>query len=810
MTEARLSKSRFFRTLSFPRVGIQPQGQWLPSHAWLRLAPLVALALSLLTLPVMAQEMAGPSLRASTQDGGAVGLPLIEESVRTVIDQGHATTRFAHTFQNETTEVLEGRYQIALGAVATATGFAYYNGEEKIVGEIFEKEAARQVYETVTGLGRDPGLLEQSGEGVFSFRVAPITSGEKKRVEVTTSQWLRESKNTIEYRVPVGRPQHTAEARILDTRKISKIWSPTHEISLERSERGAKVRVLRPRKTTGELILRYTVEQPDFHLSTAVHRSKGQDAYVVMSLASPPSAQSKRTPRDVTFVVDRSGSMSGAPLEAARRATEGVLKRLGDDDRVNVISFDDGVDALYERPRPVKDVRSDALAFVANIASGGGTDLALALAEAADRQEASGRTQVLLFLTDGQSDSQAALEAAKKAPPTLQLYSVGIGAGVDRALLSKLARDNRGRFTYVADEAHLEKDVDQLYSRIESPVLTDLQITVRGAQVHRLYPRLAPDLFENDQLTFAMRLRPNAKDEHATLVVKGKRDGKVQTFTKRIELSPSTRPWVGRQWGSARVDDLLEQMALSGETPELKRETIELALAYDLVTKYTSFLAIPASEITDAVRGTMEQERARRAAILKKHQDAAALSRTVMPPGDPVITVKAPLTSQGVTALFPFGLSLDLTYQPSREVWEGRFLVPNQVADGPYDVRIFVTDQEGVTAQTTTRYEIDSRAPAFSARTTAEIGGIQLVVEGDEPLRQVRVTLLGTGAALRLAGATCKSGGCSLEREGHERFRGLLELPPGTYRLRIVVTDDARNESVQVLTVVVPEPGEGC
>lgn len=748
-------------------------------------------------------------MQVVTEDGGSAQLPLIDEHIETVIDQGHAQTEFRHTFQNETTNNLEGSYRISLGAIATATGFAYYNGKTKIVGEIFEKEAARQVYETVTGSGRDPGLLEQTGEGQFSFRVAPIFPGEKKRVEVRAAQWLRQSGDVIEYRVPVGRPRHTARITLTDARPIGKIWSTTHNLKIQRTPRGAKITLEGGKSTKNGLVLRYQVNEPDFFLSTAIHRTAGQDAYVVLSLATPKGAKSQKAPRDVTLVVDRSGSMSGAPLEAARRATEGVLARLGDEDRVNVISFDDGVDALFDEPRPVRDARAEALAFIQGIGSGGGTDLALALSEAAAHQSNSGRTQVLLFLTDGQSDAQAALEAAKKAPKQMQLYTVGIGAGVDRPLLSKLSRENRGRFTFVSDESNLERDVDQLYSRIEAPVLSDLEVTVDGARMHRLYPRRAPDLFENDQLTFAMRLRAKQTSPDVTVKLRATRNGKKTLLTKKLKLGPTARPWVGRQWAAARVDDLLEQISVSGETPELKRETIELALAYDMVTKYTSFLAIPESEISDAVRGTMEEERARRAAIMKKHADAASLSRTIMPPGDPVITVRAPRSALGVTAVFPFGLNLDLSYQVDEESWEGRFLVPNDVADGPYDVQVFITDKDGTTTATTTRYEIDSRAPAFTARSTEEAGGVRLVVEGDERLREVRVSLIDS-TSMRLHGVTCKKGGCHLERETDTRFRGLVELPPGTHRIRVVVTDRARNESVQILTVVVPEQDGGC
>lgn len=808
------------RATSFRLVDLGTRSAWTEAHrkgaaktAGFAQALIVA-GLLLLSGAVQAQEMAAPSLITQTSEGGTQELPLVYERLRVVIDQGHAQTEFHHAFQNETGQSLEGSYQIALGTVAQATGFHYYVGETKIVGEIFEKEAARQVYEAVTGTGRDPGLLEQSGEGVFSFRVAPIAPGEKKRIGVSTSQLLRQTGTTLEYQAPLGRDGAGSTIELIDTRDLDKIWSPTHEFSETKTKRGRELRVLKKKGSSDRLILKYRVVEKDFEITAAVHRTAGHDGYVFLSLAAPEGLTQKKTPRDVTLVIDRSGSMTGSPLSAARNASKAVLGRLREDDFVNVVSFDDGTDALFGEPRLVKDARKEALSFVDSIEAGGGTDLALALSEAFRRMPAKGRPSVVLFLTDGESDPAAALKAAESAPKGVRLYTVGIGAGVDRPLLSRLAREHGGRFTYVADEKNLERDVEHLFARTSEPVLSDLKISVEGAQVKRMYPRTSSDLFFKDQLTFAIRATPDSKKSTARLKIVGTREGKTHVLQKSLNLAPAHKPWVGRAWATQRVDDLLEQMSLSGETPELKNEAIELALAYDLVTRYTSFLAIPESEITENVRGTMEQERERRVALLKKHKDAAALSRTVMPPGDPVITVRAPGSSQGVTAVFSFGKVLDLSYVPEKEVWEGRFLVPNHIADGAYDVQVFVVSREGEVSQTTTNYEIDSRAPAFEIAVTEEPGGATLKLTADEKLREVRVTALDAdskrGARLSSSGRACAPSGCAFSRQNDTEFEVFLDLPPGKHRLRVVVTDEARNESIREIELVVDADGEGC
>src|SRR5271166_891597 len=168
-----LGVRRFFHVLALVLATTLGQG---PTPAWGQSSP----------------EAPAPAaaLEARSEDGASTLLPLLGETLRARIDDGHATANYTHVFQNESSVRVEGNYRLLVGEGATATGFAYYNGEEKIVGEIFERQDAQEVYDALTGLKRDPGLLEQSGEGGFAFHVFPIEPGEKKRVEVATSRWL--------------------------------------------------------------------------------------------------------------------------------------------------------------------------------------------------------------------------------------------------------------------------------------------------------------------------------------------------------------------------------------------------------------------------------------------------------------------------------------------------------------------------------------------------------------------------------------------------------------------------------------------
>src|SRR5579859_710455 len=314
------------------------------------------------------EEVAAAALEAHAENGASSLLPLVSESLDVRIDDGHATARYVHVFRNESRDRLEGNYRLLVGEGATATGFAYYDGEEKIVGEIFERAAAQQVYEGLTGLHRDPGLLEQAGEGGFCFHVFPIEPAEQKRVEVTTSRWLVRRGDAIEYRVRLSRPDASVVVRVKDARGVRSLVSPSHDLRVERGDDGSwTARVLAPKSDPTELVLRYEPAEPPLTLRVAVHHDPGQGAFFGAAFSAPQAAAA-RTASDVTLVLDRSGSMDGPSIESARAAAKAIVARLLPADRINVIAFDDGVDALYPQPRRLTDaVRREALGYVDRI-----------------------------------------------------------------------------------------------------------------------------------------------------------------------------------------------------------------------------------------------------------------------------------------------------------------------------------------------------------------------------------------------------------------------------------------------------------
>src|SRR6185295_795912 len=163
-------------------------------------------------------------------------------------------------------------------------GFAYWNGEQKILGEVFERQTARQVYDNVTARKRDPALLEEDGEGAFSFKVFPINPNEKKRLELTWTKWLDRRGQVVRYRAPITR--NDADIVVDITGPVKNLRSSTHKLRIDQSSKGVRLRSDGMRGK-GELVLEWDVDEPEWLRSAYVHQGSGEgDGWFALSLAT--------------------------------------------------------------------------------------------------------------------------------------------------------------------------------------------------------------------------------------------------------------------------------------------------------------------------------------------------------------------------------------------------------------------------------------------------------------------------------------------------------------------------------------------
>lgn len=547
-------------------------------------------------------------------------LAIHEERLNVTIDGEYATTTMHQTYLNNSAARIEGDYALRPGSGAHVDGFAYWNGEQKIVGEVFEKQAAREVYEQTVARGRDPGLLEEKGEGAFGFKVFPVEPHEAKRVEVRWSKWLERHGQRVHYRAPVT--SRDAEIVIELKGPVKNITSSTHRLRAEKYDGGVRLRAAGAVQP-GEIDLDYDIDEaawtPDVYVQPGSAKDEG---WFALALAAPKLPADTVTAKDMTIVIDRSGSMqTDEKMEHAKRAAADMVMKLGPKDRVNVISFSDEVDPLFKEPMTVsEDHRQAALDFIHRLHPTGGTDIALALRTAVEDQvKGSENPEVVVFLTDGQSD---AAQASAVKTGNVRLFTLGLGRDVNKPLLSRLAAEKRGRFTFIEDASQIETQVDRLASNIAKPLLVDVSVTVDGANATRMYPRTLPDLFAEDELRVSGRLRGRGP---VTFTIRGKLGGKDVAYTRKVDLGRiDAAPWTAQLWAASRIDHLLEEIALDGTKAEDKDEVLQLSLAYNFVTPYTAFLAIPEAELGPN-HDKMVAMRQQKARIREENSDVAAV-----------------------------------------------------------------------------------------------------------------------------------------------------------------------------------------
>ncbi len=739
-------------------------------------------------------------------------LALDHAALELAIHDQVVATEARYRFINRHDAPLELSVAFALTRGELVEGFSYYNGEEKILGEVLEKQAARDVYEELAQVQRvDPGLLEQEGDR-FRFRVFPVAPGENKPVHVRSIAPLPLREGWISHvirreNLPDGDAMLALRADITDNLPIAEVQTVGFAGRVQQlSPRHFRVSFEGGREAlSGDLTIRYRLAATDHALRFTAHRQGSADGAFMLRITPKSGVQAADViGRDVVFVIDISGSMGGMPLEQTRRGLDHALSQLSARDRFDIVSFDDESYPLHGALREAAPAAlTEARAHAAALQSQGGTNIHGALSRALEILGAGedGRPRAIIFLTDGQGTTPPEVVAAdmRDRARGVRIYSFGAGNGVNRFFLQRLAQDNRGLATFVERDDQIEREMKRLYDRIAMPLMVDLDLDFEGVVVDRLYPKELPDLYRDGEVVVFGRFR---KPGSGKVVVRGRVQGQDRTLTLPISL-PAAEPQhahVEKLWASRRIEHLLGQIHLRGHEPELEQEVTRLGVVYDLVTPYTAFVAVPESLKSEAIKQRMREGRIGHDKKLIDSMDGIRLSQTHIPPGDPVLSVSAPQNARKVVAHFPFGLVKRLRWDALRGRWSVRFLVPRDLDDGVYTIRVRIVHADGRVSFREAPLTIDGSAPEMDViADELAVPGVPLELDVDpfEPVREIYAYRVGA-AHERVALTIDPDTG---------RYHGALQIPE-TLRdeeitVRVVARDRARNRVEQDLQIPV-------
>ncbi len=495
----------------------------------------------------------------------------------------------------------EADYVLPLPRGAAFEDLALEIDGEMVTGEALGAGQARRIYEEIVRQQRDPALVEWMELGVLRTRIFPIQPGETRTVVVRFRAVAEREGDALRVDVPAPRGNGTGSSGTGLTfswpagEGFGETWSPTHQVST--SMRGA-ARLARVTDAVGTVTLLVPVRSTrGAALSVLTHAPSVDDGYALITLA-PPSRPQVATARDVTFVIDVSGSMSGVKMEQAKAAGRQLVQSLGREDRFRLIAFSSDVSEFRESWTVATEAgQRAALAWLDDLRAVGGTNIGGALERALEADSPAGRLALVLFMTDGaptvgERNPVRLAARASELRGTRRLFTFGIGADVNATLIEQLALDGAGTAHFVRPEEDVERVVGVVAQRLTRPVATDVRVRAEGVTLSAVQPAGTIDLFSGQELTILARYRGAA--ENGRLIVTGRTpEGPVTwTATVRFPARRSADAFVGRLWATQRVGWLSAERRRAGANSEIDDEIRTLGTRWGIPTELTSYLVL--------------------------------------------------------------------------------------------------------------------------------------------------------------------------------------------------------------------------
>jgi Ca-activated chloride channel family protein len=635
------------------------------------------------------------------------------------IDGQVAVTHVDQVFLNEMNQTVETVWIFPLpeGAVVTELYF-WFNGK-RYKADIREAKEARQAYEDQIRRRIDPALLEYLGDNLFRLSIAPVNPNSEVRTEITYVELLPYEFGTIGYTFgmdavglspkPLNRvsvaltaqtqspfkyfrsPSHGASTAIQITKVNEKKYTAVFGDENFMPDKDLTIQYETLRSGVDVNVLRYTPTAAD---------SIGTDSFYAAWITPPDSiAPDQVIPRKIVFVADVSSSMEGLRIGQLKEALNAFLDNLNADDHFNIVTFGTTLvpyqsDLIAATPPAI----AAAKMFVTDIGALGLTDIDGAMRQALGQSFSADCANMVVFITDGYPTwgetfvPKILTNVKDENTKSVRIFPFGVGKDVSKPLLVQMATENGGYPTFIQAADSIPIVVKNHLTRISKPVLADLDIQINGLVTSDKFPRPLPDLFWGSQV---MQLGLYQNSGTFPVVLNGTVRGETRQFTSTADFGSAAggHRFVPRLWARAKIDYLLNQIAMYGELPELKNQVIELSLKFQILTPYTSFYSNPnnpGSAVEDKTHaGTVREFR---------------LHQNYPNPFNPETSIRFDLPATGFVVISVYDINgrlIRVLLRESRSAgsysvkWDGRDSLGNSVPSGIYVFRMEVRSADG-------------------------------------------------------------------------------------------------------------------
>jgi Ca-activated chloride channel family protein len=580
----------------------------------------------------------GSLLLKTNEPGRYVPAPLLGTRVDIRVSGPVARAEVRQEFFNPTQSWLEATYAFPLPETAAVEHMRIVAGEVVIEAKIAEREAARRTYETARDLGRRAGLVERYRPNVFTTAVANIAPMGSISVEIRYRQTVRYDSGEYRLRFPMvigpryfpaetllvaggtgresvavsdddqrafGSPVLRPEAGKINPVTLSvaldagmplaDLKSPHHKIEAEDWTGGRTIVRLADGPVPADRDFELTWRPaPSATPLAALFRETGPDGTYLLAVLMPPQGGAGPVPpRDLIFILDKSGSMEGTLIAQAKAALAQAFARLRPEDGVNLIRFSHTTDVLFPDVRPADAATLRRVqAYVAETRADGGTEMLAPVRLALASDARPGRLQQIVLLTDGAvGNEDAILAEIRSRIGARRLFTIGIGSAPNSYLMRKAAEYGRGSHVHIGAQDQIAERMAQLLEKLERPAVTGIEARwprAAGGTVEA-FPRTVPDLYHGEPVVFVAKLE--GSDSAALPTFAGQIGGKAWThaFT-----AADARPGdgVASLWARSKIEALMDSTHDGVPMETVRAAVIETALRHSLTTKFTSLVAV--------------------------------------------------------------------------------------------------------------------------------------------------------------------------------------------------------------------------
>jgi Ca-activated chloride channel family protein len=575
-----------------------------------------------------------------------IPMPLKHTDVRASVSGYIGTVEVTQQFLNPYSSKIEAVYMFPLPHNASVNEFIMTIGERRIRGIIRERKEAEQLYQEAKQQGYVASLLTQERPNVFTQRIANIEPGKKIDVDIKYFHTLEYVDGWYEFVFPmvvgprfnppgstngigaVARGNSGASGQETEVHYLRPGERTSHDIALKvdvdaavpieafecrthqiTSELTAPERLAVSLAPTDSLpnkdfVLRYRVAGDRIKSALVTHRDERGGFFTLMLYPPQELRDLKRQPLELVFVLDCSGSMSGRPIEQAKAAVQRGLRMLEPGDSFQIITFSITASSLGERPLEATAANvGRGLQYVRSLQGEGGTMMIEGIKAALDFPHDPHRLRFVCFLTDGYIGNEAEiLGEVHRRLGASRIFSFGIGSSVNRYLLDHMAKAGHGAIAYLGPDESAAQIMEDFFTRISHPAITDLSIDWGGFHVTEVFPSTLPDLFVGRPVILAGRFAGN---EDTTIRINAIAAGQPTqvTIPAPVSAAGTTHSGLPAVWAGMKIVELADQATYRPD-PELPDAIKHVALDYGLMSPFTAFIAVDSTRRTEASDGT--------------------------------------------------------------------------------------------------------------------------------------------------------------------------------------------------------------